>query len=119
MIETLLIILASITSFFVLIAGILTTDEAYNMSDPVTATINKITLGLSVVSIICFSTVEMYSPGFYQRDPLNNLTAEREDLVRRLTAIDTRISRHRSRHHSHHHTRNIRTRQRQSQNRSS
>lgn len=115
MIETLLIILASITSFFILIAGILTTDEAYNMSDPVTATINKITLGLSVVSIICFSTVEMYSPGFYQRDPLNNLTAERENLVRRLTAIDTRISRHRSRHH----TRNIRTRQRQSQNRSS
>lgn len=88
-----------------MIAGIMSTDELYNMNDPITVIINRITLFLLSVSAICVVYIEKFSPGTFvtNREPVNNLIQERNDLLRRLTTIDTRLSRRR--------VRNIATRQ--------
>jgi len=105
MLQTFVVLLLLVTFLFLMIAGIMSTDESYNMYDPMTVIINRVTLFLVGVSAICVVYIEKFSPGTFvaNRAPVNDLLQERNDLLRRLTAINTRLSRRR--------VRNIATRQ--------
>jgi hypothetical protein len=106
MLQTFVVLLLFVTFFFLMIAGIMSTDESYNMNDPNTVIVNRITLFLLGVSTIFVIYVDFFYPGTFvtNRAPVNDLMQERNDLLRRLTAINTRLSSRRR-------VRNIATRQ--------